>query len=145
MASLNPYINFKGNTEEAFNFYKSVFGGDFSSVMRFGELPPMEGAPPTPEAAKNKIMHISLMVGSSMLMGSDAVEGFGPPITEGNDFYISINADSKQQADQYFHTLSAGGKVEMPIGDAFWGSYFGMLQDKFGKKWMISFGNAQHS
>lgn len=143
MTSLNPYINFKGNTEEAFNFYKSVFGGNFAAINRFGEMPPMEGAPPVPEAAKNKIMHISLPVGTSMLLGSDAIEGFGPPIKEGNNFYISINTDSKEQADKYFNGLAAGGKVEMPITDAFWGSYFGMLEDKFGKKWMISYANAQ--
>lgn len=139
MASLNPYINFKGNTEDAFNFYKSVFGGDFTAVMRFGEMPPMEGAPPTPEAAKNKIMHISLMVGQSMLMGSDAVEGFGPPIAVGNNYSVSINADSKEQADKYFNGLAAGGNIGMPMSDAFWGSYFGMLTDKFGTNWMISF------
>ena len=144
MAQTSTYLNFDRGTEEAFNFYKSVFGGEFTSIMRFGEMPPMEGAPPVPDAAKNKLMHVSLMVGQSMLMGSDVVEGFGPTVQQGNDFYISINADSKEQATKYFNALSAGGQIEMPIGDAFWGSYFGMLQDKFGKKWMVNFNTQQN-
>jgi PhnB protein len=144
MQAINPYLNFNGTTEEAFNFYKSVFGGEFDTVMRFGEMPPMPGAPPTPESAKQKIMHISLPLASGgVLMGSDAIEGFGPPVQFGNNFYISINAESKTEADKLFNSLSAGGQIEMPMSDMFWGSYWGSFKDKYGTGWMISFGQQQ--
>lgn len=136
MAALNPYLNFKDNTEEAFNFYKSVFGGEFQMVMRFKDSPP-EFRGPDHEA--NKIMHIALPIGkNSILMGSDIPEHFGSAVS-GNNVHISITADSKAEADKLFSGLSAGGNVVMPMSDAFWGSYFGMFTDKFGISWMISY------
>lgn len=139
MATLNTYLNFNGNTMEVFNFYKSVFGGEFDAVMRFSEMP---AEYPVKDEEKNLIMHISLPVGTgSVLMGSD-VPGSYPPVTEGTNFGISINAESKVDADRLFNALSDGGKATMPMADAFWGSYFGMLTDKFGIQWMISFDTA---
>ena len=136
MAALNPYLNFTDNTEEAFNFYKSVFGGDFMMVMRFKDAPAEFRGP---ESEHNKIMHISLPIGkNTILMGSDAPEHMGKVII-GNNVNISITADSKEEADKLFNGLSAGGNVVMPMADAFWGSYFGMFVDKFGINWMISF------
>jgi PhnB protein len=138
MAALNPYLHFSDNAEEAFNFYKSVFGGDFQMVMRFKDAPPEVRGP---DQVANKIMHISLPIGkSSLLMGSDMPEHYGK-VNPGNNQNISITADSKEEADKLFNGLSAGGNVTMPISDAFWGSYFGMFTDKFGVSWMISFDN----
>lgn len=138
---MNPYLNFNGNTEEAFNFYKSVFGGEFAMVMRFKDTP--EAAKMPPEAA-NKIMHIALPIGKgNILMATDAIESMGQKLTVGNNFYISISADSKEEADRLYSKLSTGGKVEMPIGDVFWGDYFGMFADKFGIQWMISYNSNQ--
>jgi len=138
MATLNPYLNFTNNAEEAFNFYKSVFGGDFQMVMRFKDSPP-EFRGPDHEA--NKIMHIALPIGkNSILMGSDIPEQYGKA-APGNNLDISITAESKEEADKLFNGLSAGGNVMMPMSDAFWGSYFGMFTDKFGISWMISFDN----
>jgi PhnB protein len=140
MAALNPYLNFDGKTEEAFTFYKSVFGGDFAMIMRYKDAP-AEFRGPDHEA--NKIMHISYPIGkNNILMGSDAPEHMGP-VKNGNNMHISITADSKAEADKLFNGLSAGGNVIMPIGDAFWGSYFGMFIDKFGVSWMVSFDAAQ--
>jgi len=142
MPSLNPYLNFNGNTEEAFNFYKSVFGGEFASVERFKNTPE---AGKMPEADKNKIMHIALPIGKdNMLMATDVLESMGQQLTVGNNFSISINADSKEEADRLFNGLSAGGKVELEMQKTFWGSYFGMFSDKFGIQWMISY-NEQRS
>ena len=138
MAALNPYLNFNDNTEEAFNFYKSVFGGEFMMIMRFKDSPP-EFRGPDHEA--NKIMHIALPIGkNNILMGSDIPEHYGKAVP-GNNVQISITADSKEEADKLFNGLSAGGKVTMPMSDAFWGSYFGMFNDKFGIGWMISYDN----
>jgi PhnB protein len=137
MPSLNPYLNFNGNTEEAFNFYKSVFGGEFASLERFKNTPE---ADKMPEGDKNKIMHIALPVGKdNMLMGTDVLESMGQQLTVGNNFSISINADSQEEADRLFNGLSAGGKVELEMQKTFWGSYFGMFSDKFGIQWMISY------
>src|SRR5688500_3551110 len=142
MPSLNPYLNFNGNTEEAFNFYKSVFGGEFASVERFKNTPE---AGKMPEADKNKIMHIALPIGKdNMLMATDVLESMGQQLTVGNNFSISINADSQEEADRLFNGLSAGGKVELEMQKTFWGSYFGMFSDKFGIQWMISY-NEQRS
>ena len=136
MPSLNPYLNFNGNTEEAFNFYKSVFGGEFASLERFKNTPE---AARMPEGDKNKIMHIALPVGKdNMLMATDVLESMGQQLTVGNNFSISVNADSKEEADRLFNGLSAGGKVELEMQKTFWGSYFGMFSDKFGIQWMIS-------
>jgi PhnB protein len=139
MANINPYINFNGNTEEVFNFYKSIFGGEFAMVMRFGDTPGCDEMPVS-EGDKEKIMHIALPIGNGdVLMATDALESMGQKLTEGNKFSISVSAESREEADTLFHGLSEGGKVEMPLTDAFWGAYFGMLQDKFGIRWMVSY------
>ena len=139
MTTVNVYLTFKGNCEEAFNFYKSVLGGEFQYVGRFGEMPPQEGMQ-MPESDKNKIMHISLPVSKeTILMGSDTGGEWAPDFIAGNNFSISVNADSTQEADRIFKGLSAGGNITMPIADTFWGSYFGMLTDKFGMHWMLNF------
>lgn len=137
---INPYLTFNGNCEQAFNFYKSVFGGSFPYIGRFGEMPPMENMPPVPDSEKNKIMHISLPIGNnSVLMGSDSSDAFGQANVSGNNFSISINATSKNEADKLYNGLSAGGKQTMPMSNTFWGSYFGMLEDQFGIQWMVSY------
>jgi PhnB protein len=139
MPSVNVYLNFLGNCEEAFNYYKSVFGGEFGYIGRYSDMPAQEGAT-LPEEDKNKIMHVSLPVGKeTMLMGSDSGGEWAPQTIIGNNFSISVNADSKEQADQFFHKLSSGGKATMPMDKTFWGDYFGMCTDKFGINWMISF------
>ncbi len=139
MMTINVYLTFDGNCEEAFNFYQSVFGGDFQSLSRFAEMPPQEGMPPIPDAEKDNIMHMSLPIGSgTVLMGSDTAAGFGPPLVTGNNFSISIDTDTREDADRVFRELSAGGSVTMPMSDTFWGSYFGMVTDKFKIQWMVS-------
>ena len=135
MPALNPYLNFNNTTEEVFNFYKSVFGGEFAMVMRFKDIPAEYRGPAHED---NKIMHISLPVGGNMLMGSDVPEAMGK-IVEGNNFQLSLTPSSKEEADKLFNALSAGGKVTMPMSDSFWGAYFGMCVDKFGINWMINF------
>ena len=138
MAIINPYVNFNGNTEEAFNFYKSVFGGEFAMLIRFKDMPSPEQT--LPESDADKIMHISLPIGkSNMLMATDFVESMGQKMVEGNRYSISISAESREEADKLFHGLSAGGKVEVPIADSPWGSYFGLFKDKFGIQWMVDF------
>ena len=138
MSVLNPYLNFNGNCEEAFNYYKSVFGGEFAMIMRYKDVPKDVPMPEGKIDDENKIMHISFPIGKSVLMGSDC-----PPsmtVTYGSGGYnISISADSKEDADKFFSGLSAGGNTIMPMADAFWGSYFGMCVDKFGISWMISY------
>ena len=138
MATINPHINFNGNAEEAFNFYKSVFGGEFAKIMRFKDLPSPEF--PIAENDANKIMHIALPIGkSSMLMANDVPEFMGRTNENENRSKIVITAESKEEADKLFNGLSAGGQVEMPIGDSPWGSYFGMFRDKYGIEWMVDF------
>jgi PhnB protein len=138
MATANTYLNFNGNCEEAFTFYKSVFGGEFDYIGRFGEMPPQEGYT-VPEPDRNKIMHVSLPIGKSILMGSDTGGEWAPGFIQGNNFSISITTDSAQEADELFDRLSAGGNVTMPMDHTFWGDYFGMFTDKFGINWMIGF------
>jgi len=139
MTSVSPYLNFNGNTEEAFNFYKSVFGGEFLAVMRFKDNP--EGGE-MQEADKDRIMHIALPLGGgTVLMGTDALESMGQKLTFGNNFYICLSPDSKEEADRLFNGLSDGGKIEMPIQDMFWGAYWGSFADKFGVQWMINYDN----
>ncbi|MBS1575261.1 MAG: VOC family protein [Bacteroidetes bacterium] len=138
MATINPHVNFNGNAEEAFNFYKSVFGGEFSKVVRFKDL--ASPGLPIAEKEQNKIMHIALPVGKdNHLMGNDVPEFMGRINENENRSKIVINAESKEEADKLFHGLSAGGTVEMPIGDSPWGSYFGMFRDKYGIEWMVEF------
>jgi PhnB protein len=137
MTAVSPYLNFNGNTEEAFNFYKSVFGGEFLSVMRFKDNP--ECGEMT-DADKERIMHISLPIGDgAVLMGTDSLESLGQKLTLGNNFYICLSPDTKEEADKLFNGLSAGGKIEMPIQDMFWGAYWGSFTDKFGVQWMINY------
>ncbi|HEX5172349.1 MAG TPA: VOC family protein [Cyclobacteriaceae bacterium] len=136
MTTFNPYLNFKGNSEEAFNFYKSVFGGEFAAVMRFKDTPEAERVP---AHEREKIMHIALPIGKgNVLMATDALESMGHTIQQGNNFHISIDADSEAEADNLFSALSVGGKVAVPMNKMFWGSYFGMFTDKFGVQWMVS-------
>jgi PhnB protein len=138
MTKFNPYLNFAGNTEEAFNFYKSVFGGEFASVVRFKDMP-MEGMN-IPKEDGDKIMHIGLPIGNGpMLLATDVLESLGQKLIHGNNLHISIHPDSKEEADRLFNTLSQGGKIEMPIGDQMWGDYYGGLTDKFGVHWMINY------
>jgi PhnB protein len=137
MTSYHPYLNFNGNTEEAFNFYKSVFGGEFLALQRFHDVPDSGNIP---EHLKDKVMHVSLPLGGgTVLMGTDALEELGQIITFGNNNYISINTESKEEADRLFQGLSKDGKIEMPIADTFWGAYFGMFADKFGVQWMVNY------
>ncbi len=139
MTTVNIYLTFTGNCEEAFNFYKKAFGGEFASVNRFGEMPPQEGMPPIPADQKEKIMHITLPISKeTVLMGSDTSESFGQVTTIGNNFSISINTDSREKADNYFKMLSEGGQVTMPLQDTFWGAYWGMFTDKFGIGWQVN-------
>lgn len=144
--TVNTYLTFDGNCKEAFDFYKSVFGGDYPYVGTFGEMPPQEGMPPVTEEDKDKIMHISLPISQeTMLMGSDTGGEWAKNFKKGNNFSISVNTDDKAEADRIFNQLSAGGQIKMPMEKTFWGSYFGMLTDKFGINWMVSFDKAEQS
>lgn len=139
MAKINPYLHYNGNAEEAFTFYKSVFGGEFAMVVRFKDMPSNPDAPIDTEEG-NKVMHIALPIGKhNVLMASDVPNLLGQVNENENRTKISISAESKEEADKLFHGLSAGGAVEMPIGDSPWGSYFGMFRDKYGIEWMIDF------
>jgi len=137
MAIINPYINFNGNAEEAFTFYKSVFGGEFLKIIRFKDLSSTEF--PVPEKEANKIMYIALPIGNNILRANDVPESLGPVNENENRSKISIIAESKEEADKLFNGLSAGGKVEMPMMDSPWGSYFGMFRDKYGIEWTVDF------
>jgi PhnB protein len=145
MASVSTYLNFARNTEEAFNYYKSVFGTEFDGeIMRFSSVPPQEGQPPMPEEDKNLVMHVSLpILGGHRLMGTDAPESLGFSLNQGNNVYISLAPDSREEADRLFAALSECGDVEMPMGDQFWGDYFGSFADKFGTRWMINYSTRQ--
>ncbi len=140
MASTSTYLNFARNTEEVFNFYKSVFGSEFvSPISRFGDIPPQDGMPPLAEADKNLVMHVALpIVGGHLLMGTDAPETMGFKVTFGNNVYINVQPDTRLETKKLFDALSAGGKVEMELQDMFWGDYFGSCKDKFGVLWMFN-------
>ncbi len=142
MATINPHINFNGNAEEAFAFYKSVFGGEFAKVMRFKDLSSPEFKVAEKEA--NKIMHIALPIGKNVLMGNDVPEIMGKTNENENRSKISINCESKEEANKLFNGLSVDGKIEMPMADSPWGSYFGMFRDKYGIEWMVDF-DAKHN
>lgn len=133
MAATGIYLNFVRNTEQAFEFYRSVFGGEFvGGINRFSQVPPQEGMPPLADADKNLVMHISLpILGGTMLMGTDAPESMGFNLKPGNNVYISLHPDTRSEADRIFKELSAGGKVEMPMAEMFWGDYYGSFADKF--------------
>ena len=137
MATINPYINFNGNAEEAFTFYKSVFGGEFAKITRFKDLSSPEF--PVAENEADKIMYIALPIGKNILIANDVPESMGRVNENENRSKISISAESKEEADKLFNGLSAGGKVEMPIEDSPWGSYFGMFRDKYGIEWTVEF------
>ena len=140
MKAVNPYLNFTGQTEEAFDFYKSVFGGEFLTVMKFKDIPDQE----FPDNEKNQIVHISLPIAPNfVLMGSDVPESMGIKFTVGNNIHISLSTESQEEADKIFNNLSKGGNVMMPMADQFWGDYFGSFTDKFGINWMISFTKEQ--
>ena len=137
MAQINPHINFNGNAEEAFTFYKSVFGGEFAKIMRFKDLSSPEF--PVAENEANKIMHIALPIGKNVLMANDVPESMGKVNENENRSKIAISAESREEADKLFNGLSAGGNIEGDIGDSPWGTYFGMFRDKYGIEWMIEF------
>ena len=145
MTIINPYLTFQGNCEEAFNYYKEVFGGEFSYMGRFSEMPPQEGVTLSEEDG-NKIMHMSLPISKeTILMGSDSGGEWAPQMIVGNNISLSITAESKEDADRFFNMLSDGGKVTMPMDQTFWGDYFGMCTDKFGINWMVSLGESTDS
>lgn len=138
MALINPHINFNGNAEEAFTFYKSAFGGEFAKIIRFKDLASPEF--PVAEKEENKIMHIALSIGNgSVLMGNDVPEIMGRTNENENRSKIVISAESKEEADKIFNGLSVGGEIEGPIGDSPWGSYFGCFRDKYGIEWIVEF------
>ena len=140
MTSVNIYLTFDGDCEAAFNFYKSVFGGEFPYIGRFNEMPPQEGQPAMNAEDGNKIMHVSLPISQeTMLMGSDTGGEWSKGFSKGNNFSVSINTDTKEEADRLFNGLSTGGTVTMPMNKTFWGSYFGMFVDRFDIQWMVSF------
>jgi PhnB protein len=137
MAAINPYLNFNGNTEEAFNFYKSVFGGEFLAVMRFKDN---AECGQISESDQDRIMHIALPIGNgNTLMATDSLESMGQKLTVGNNFYICLAPESKEEAEKLFNGLSAGGKIEMPLQDMFWGAYYGSFSVKFGVQWMVNY------
>ena len=140
MATVNAYLNFEGTCEEAFHFYRSVFGGEYGYVGRYSEMPSEE---PLPEEDKQKIMHMSLPIGNTVLMGSDSAGQWGGNTVVGNNVSLSINTNSREEADRIFKGLSNGGTVTMPMNETFWGSYFGMFTDKYGINWMVSYDQNQ--
>ncbi len=139
MASVSTYLNFNRSTEAAFTFYRSVFGGEFQGgIHRMGDAPPQPGHT-LAEADKGLVMHVSLpILGGHLLMGTDAPDSMGMSCRPGNNVYINLQPDTRNEADRLFNALSAGGKVEMPMQDMFWGDYFGSFVDKFGVQWMVN-------
>ena len=141
MAKVSTYLNFPRETEEAFNFYKSVFGGEFAGdgISRMGDVPPMEGMPPLAEEDKNLVMHVALpILGGHVLMGTDAPESMGFKVNMGNNVYINLEPDTREETKKLFDALSAGGTVTMDLQDMFWGDYFGSCTDKYGVQWMFN-------
>ncbi len=140
MARVSTYLNFNGNTEAAFAFYRSVFGGDFvGGIHRFKDVPPQPGQPPMPPDAANMVMHIELVLpGGHVLMGTDAPESMGFSVVAGNNVHINLEPDTRAEAERLFNALSASGTVEMALQDMFWGAYFGSFTDQFGIHWMVN-------
>lgn len=138
MAQVNPYLIFNGNCEAAFLFYQSVFGGEFPFIGKFKDMPSDENCPPPLPEEADRIMHVSLPIGNTVLMGSDSTSQSGDVVFGGN-FSVSINTESRAEADRLFNGLSAGGNAFMPMTNTFWGAYFGMFVDKFGISWMVNF------
>jgi PhnB protein len=138
MKSANPYLNFKGNTEEAFNFYKTVFGGEFLAVTRFKDFGDNEMG--VPDRDLDKIAHIALPLGKdNVLMGTDVLESMPTPLTVGNNFYITLEPENEEEAEKVFNTLSAGGRIEMPLQTTQWAEKYGMATDRFGVQWMVNY------
>lgn len=137
MANINPYLNYNGNAEEAFNFYKSVFGGEFERIIRFKDLPNTEV--PTADNEANKIMYISLPIGNNLLMANDVPESMGKTNENENRSKIYIKAETREEADNIYNGLSEDGQIEVPISDSPWGTYFGMFRDKYGIEWMVDY------
>lgn len=136
---MHPYLNFDGQAEEAFNFYKSIFGGEFITLQKMSDAP---GSEDLPEQEKNRVMHVALPINEhTILMASDCLPSAGHVLKKGNNMYVSVNTDSREEADRLFNGLSAGGNIEMPLDDMFWGDYFGSFTDKFGIQWMVNFGS----
>ncbi len=139
MATVHPYLMFDGKCKEAFEFYKNAFGKEFADINFFGDMPPQEGIPPLTDAQKEMVMHVKLPISSeTVLYGSDIFPGT-PGFSAGDQFSVSITADSREEADSLFTKLSEGGNVTMPLADTFWGAYFGMWKDQFGIDWMINY------
>jgi PhnB protein len=137
MAKMNPYLNFDGTAEEAFTFYKSVFGGEFLAAHKISDAPGTENLP---DNERNRLMHIALPIdGHTTLMASDIIPSAGHKLTAGNNVHISLHPESREEAERLFNGLSAGGTVEMPLQDTFWGAYYGNFKDKFGIQWMVNF------
>jgi PhnB protein len=143
MATINPYINFNGNAEEAFNFYKSVFGGEFGGIVRFKDLESSDF--PVPETEANKIMRITLPIGANTLIANDVPESMGPVNENENRSKISVSAKSREEADSIFNGLTVGGAIEMPMDNSPWGTYFGMFRDKYGIEWTVEFNSNEDS
>lgn len=135
--TLSIYLNFNGDCRAAFDFYRSVFGGDFAIFQTFRDMPPSDDMS-VPEGELDNVMHVSYPIGSSVLMGSDMPSTMGPPVKFGNNYSVSFIPESREEADRVFAALSEGGEVQMPMADMFWGSYFGALADKFGINWQIN-------
>ena len=140
MAKVNTYLNFPRNTEEAFRFYKTVFGTEFiGEISRFRDIPSSENTPPIPEEDRDLVMHIALpILNGHVLMGTDAPESMGFKVNFGNNVYISLHPDTREETRRLFKKLSDGGKVEMELQDMFWGDYYGSCQDKYGVQWMFN-------
>lgn len=141
MATVSTYLNFPNNTEEAFNYYKSIFGGEFfgNGIMRFGDIPPQEGRPSMDPAMNHLVMNVGLhILEGHLLMGTDAPEQMGFKLNFGNNMYINLEPDTKEETKKLFDALSAGGKVSNELQDMFWGDYFGSCTDKFGVQWMFN-------
>lgn len=141
MARVSTYLNFGRNTEEAFNFYKGIFGGEFggNGINRFGDIPPSDEMPPLPEADKNLVMHVELeILGGHRIMGTDAPESMGFKVDKGNNVHLNLEPDTKAETKRLFDALSAGGQVTMELQDMFWGAYYGSCTDKFGIQWMFN-------
>ena len=140
MSKVSIYLNFQGNTEEAFNFYKSVFNTEFSSPIMYNrDIPPMEGMPPFPENEKGKVMHVALpILGGTQIMGTDMLESMGHKLKIGNNTTINLEPDTREETERLFKALSEGGSDTMPLMDQFWGAYWGVCLDRFGIRWMFN-------
>lgn len=140
MARVSTYLNFGRNTEEAFNFYRSVFGTEFNGpIARFKDIPPQEGMPPMPVSVMDLVMHIELPItGGHVIMGTDAPEEMGFKVNLGNNTHINLEPDTREEAKRLFDKLSVGGNISMPLQDMFWGAYFGSFTDKYGINWMVN-------